>query len=331
MSRSNHRWLLVIGLLLLSNVILFLSNITLGERTIPAMEAIQTAFGLGSSEYSFTIQKLRMPRVLVGFLVGCSLALSGTILQGVTRNPLASPGVIGLNAGAAAAVVAVIVLLPSIPSSKLPFVAFGGALLAAVFIYIFSWRRGSSPTRMLLVGIGISAMAGAVVTYLLTLGGIFKVTQASIWMAGSLYSRSWEHFWPLLPWLLILFPISLYYARQLDLIQLGDEMAKALGLRLELSRLLLILVSVGLAGSAVSMAGTIAFVGLMAPHMARHLVGNRNRKLLPTAALMGGAIVMLADLLGRMLFKPYEIPVGIITALVGAPYMIYVLYRKKHI
>ncbi|WP_254450399.1 FecCD family ABC transporter permease [Cohnella herbarum] len=304
-------------------------NVILGERLIPAIEAIRTALGIGNEEYAFTIRQLRLPRALTGFLVGCGLALSGTILQIITRNPLASPGVIGLNSGAAAAVVAVITLIPSFPISRLPIVAFLGALMAAVIIYILSWRKGSSTVRMLLVGIAISAMAGALITYLLTIGEIFQVTQASIWMAGSLYGRTWIHFWPLLPWLALLFPLILLFARRLNLFQLGDESVKGLGIRLESTRFILILISVGLAGSAVSMAGTIAFVGLMAPHMALHLVGSSSMKRLPVAALIGGLFVMSADLLGRILFSPYEIPAGLITAVIGAPYMIYLLLRRN--
>lgn len=321
----------IVALLLFLNILVLVLNIVMGDRPFPPMDAIRTAIGIGSDEFAFTIRKLRIPRALTGFLVGCGLALSGTILQVITRNPLASPGVIGLNSGAAAAVVAVIVLVPSFPMSRLPLVAFGGALVVAAVIYGLSWKKGSSTTRMLLVGIGISAMAGALITYLLTIGKIFRVTQASVWMAGSLYGRTWDHFWPLLPWLIVLFPLLLLCARHLDLFQLGDESGMGLGIRLELMRLILIVISVGLAGSAVSMAGTIAFVGLMAPHMALHLVGSRSMKRLPVAALLGGLIVMLADLLGRMLFSPFEIPVGLITALIGAPYMIYLLLGRRAI
>ncbi|GKU76210.1 iron ABC transporter permease [Paenibacillus sp. L3-i20] len=301
----------------------------IGERNIPVIDAILTAFSVGNDEYAFTIRHLRLPRVLVGFLAGCGLALSGTILQVITRNPLASPGVIGLNAGAAAAVVAVLVLVPTFSMSHLPWVAFGGALVTALVIYNLSWKKGSSTERVLLVGIGISAMAGALITYLLTIGQVFKVSQAFVWMAGSLYGRTWDNFWPLLPWISLLFVLLLLFTRHLDLLQLSDVMAVGIGLRLELIRFSLLLFSVGLAGSAVSMAGTISFVGLMAPHMASHLVGNRSLKRLPVAALLGGLIVMSADLLGRTIFSPFEIPVGLITALLGAPYMITLLIRRR--
>ncbi|WP_218131557.1 MULTISPECIES: iron ABC transporter permease [unclassified Paenibacillus] len=308
-------------------------NVMLGERTIPSAEVFRSLAGVGDEAYRFTIHQLRLPRVLTGFLVGCGLALSGTILQVITRNPLASPGVIGLNSGAAAAVVAVMVLVPSFPISQFPWVAFGGALIATAVVYTLSWRKGggSSVVRLLLIGAGISAMAGALITYLLTLGEIFRVSQATVWMAGSLYGRTWEHFWPLLPWLLILFTCLIGLARYLDIFLLDMESAAGLGLRVELMRVLFILMSAGLAGSAVAMAGTIAFVGLMAPHMAKHLVGSRSLVRLPVAALLGGLIVMGADLTGRNVFSPFEIPAGLITAFIGAPYMVYLLLRRRAI
>lgn len=321
----------MIVLLTLLNIVILIGSIALGERYVPLLDALMTALGFGGSDYVFTIRDVRLPRALTGFLAGWGLALSGTILQTITRNPLASPGVIGLNSGAAAAVVTVMILVPSYPTRSLPVVAFGGALIAVGIIYWLAWSRGSSPVRMMLIGIGISAMAGALVTYLLTIGNIFRVSQAFVWMAGSLYGRTWEHFWPLFPWMAILFVITMLLSHYLDLIRLGDETAIGLGLALEKTRLVLILISVGFAGSAVSMAGTIAFVGLMAPHMAARLVGGYSARKLPVAGLLGGLIVMLADLIGRLIFSPFEIPVGLVTAIIGAPYMAYLLLGRKTI
>ncbi|CAH1197609.1 putative siderophore transport system permease protein YfhA [Paenibacillus plantiphilus] len=328
-AKRRNKWLFIVIVLAAANASVLILNIVLGEYPVPIVQALRTALGFGGDEYNYVVNILRLPRALVAFLVGCGLALSGVILQAITRNPLASPGVIGLNAGAALAAVAIIVMIPSFPIAWLPFVAFGGSFAAAAVTYSISWRRGVSPIRLLLVGIGVSATAGALITYLLTIGKIHQVTSAVIWMTGSVYGRGWEHFWPLLPWLVVLFPAALLLARQLDVLQLGDHLARGLGSRIELIRGLLLLISVGLAGAAVAMAGTVGFIGLMAPHISRQLVGASNRRLLPVAALMGGLIVMTADLLGRTAFAPYEIPCGIITAIVGAPYMIYLLYRKR--
>ncbi|MFF2481382.1 FecCD family ABC transporter permease [Paenibacillus sp. NPDC058071] len=332
-SSAKRRALLIIGLLVVLNAGALALHLMLGERSIPPNEIFTSLIGTGGQEYRFTIHELRLPRVLTGMLVGCGLALAGTVLQAITGNPLASPGVIGLNSGAAAAVVAVMVLVPAFPMRMMPWVAFGGAFLAAAVIYSLSWRKGEagSPVRMLLIGVGISAMTGALITYLLTVGKIFRVSQASVWMAGSLYGRTWDHFWPLLPWQLILFLLVAAMSRKLDLFLLDTQSATGLGLRVEGTRLLFILISVGLAGSAVAMAGTIGFVGLMAPHMARHLAGTRSIVRLPAAALLGSLIVVLADLVGRIAFAPYEIPAGLITAVIGVPYMIYLLLRRRAI
>jgi len=332
-SMIKRRAFTIILILLLLNAGALVLNVMLGDRSIPPEAVLRSLMGRGDPEYHFTIHQLRLPRVLTGFLVGCGLALAGTILQVITRNPLASPGVIGLNSGAAAAVVAVMVLVPAFPMRHMPWIAFIGAFLAATVIYGLSWRKGeaSSTVRMLLIGVGISSMAGALITYLLTVGKIFRVSQASVWMAGSLYGRTWEHFWPLMPWLLILFLLLIWMSRRLDMFLLDVQSAAGLGLRVETMRVLFLLMSVGLAGSSVSMAGTIGFVGLMAPHMAKHLAGSRSLVRLPIAALLGGLIVMLADLAGRTWFAPYEIPAGLITAMIGAPYMMYLLLRRRGI
>lgn len=311
------------------NGIIALCSVALGSRDIPFLDSWSAALGFGDGTYTFTIRELRLPRMITGFLAGSGLALAGAVLQVVTRNPLASPGVIGLNAGAAAAVVAVLVLAPAFPGRLLPLAAFGGALAAALIIYGLAWRSRSSMDGMLLAGVAISALAGALITYLIAVGQIFRVSQAYIWMAGSLYARTWEHVWILLPWIAVLLPLTLMLSRRLDVLLLDDISASGLGSRLGRSRLIFILISVGLAGSAVSMAGTIPFVGLMAPHMATRLVGARSIIRLPVAALLGGALVMLSDLVGRMILPPFEIPVGLIVALVGAPYMMILLLRRK--
>lgn len=314
----------------LANVVVFGLHLTLGDFPIPIGDALKTVIWGGGGRTDFIVNTLRLPRALVAFLVGCGLALAGVILQAITRNPLASPGVVGLNSGAALAAVAAIIVFPKFPVALLPFAAFAGALAAGAISYLLAWRRGVSPVRLLLIGVGVSAGAGAIVTFLLTVGKINDTKRAVLWMTGSIYGRSWEHLWPLLPWLLILFPVLLLLARQLDALRLGDELAKGIGSRLETVRAFMLLIAVSLAGASVATAGTIGFVGLMAPHISAYMVGTPGRRLLPTAALTGGLIVMLADLLGRTVFMPIEIPCGILIALVGAPYMVVMLYRKRN-
>jgi iron complex transport system permease protein len=175
----------------------------------------------------------------------------------------------------------------------------------------------------------LSSVTTALTILMITLGQNYQVSQALIWLTGSVYGRSWAEFWSLLPWLVVFLPVALLYSRHLNALNLGDEVAKGIGVRVELDRGILILTSVALAASAVATAGTIAFVGLMAPHISRQLVGPYHGSLIPTAAMTGGTLVVLADLLGRTMFAPIEVPCGIITAAVGAPYFLYLLYRNR--
>lgn len=303
-----------------------------GEYPISPINVVKTILGLqtDNSDYGFVINTLRLPRVVAAFLVGMGLAIAGTILQGLTRNPLAAPEIVGVEAGAGLAAVSLIVLFPSVSILLLPMAAFAGAFIAALLVYWLSWNSGSSPIRLILVGVGIGAIASALTSLMITFGNIYDVSQALVWLAGSVYGRTWEHIQALLPWLLIFIPLSFLGARELNTLNLGDDVARGLGSRVEWQRGLLLITSVALAGASVATAGTIGFVGLMSPHLARQFVGTSHEGLLPTAALVGGLMVTLADLLGRSLFAPIEIPCGVITAVVGAPYFLYLLYRNRN-
>jgi iron complex transport system permease protein len=307
------------------------ANVGYGEYPIPPVDVVKTLMGFqsGDENYSFIVNVLRLPRALVAVLVGAALAVSGAILQGLTRNDLAAPDIVGVNAGAGLVAVSMIVLFPSTPAAYLPPAAFAGAFVVAVLLYVLAWRGSSSPMRLILIGVGISAVATALTTVMITYGDIYQVSQALVWLTGSVYGRTWEQIWPLLPWLLVFMPLAILRARHLNTLNLGDEVARGLGARVELERGLLLLASVALAASAVATAGTIGFVGLMSPHIARRLVGPAHGGLLPVAAMTGGAIVVLADLLGRTMFAPTEIPCGIVTSAVGAPFFLYLLYRSR--
>ena len=311
---------------------LLILSVGYGEYPIPLLAVAQILLGLdpNNPDYSFVIYTLRLPRVAAAFLVGIGLAIAGAILQGLTRNPLAAPEIVGIEAGAGLAAVTLIVLLPSTPISLLPIAAFAGALLSALLVYGLSWNGGSSPIRLVLVGVGISATASALTSLMITFGDIYDVSQALVWLAGSVYGRSWAHIQALLPWLILLIPLALIGSRQLNLLTLGDDMARGLGSAVEWQRVFWLLISVGLSGACVATAGTIGFVGLMAPHLARQMVGTQHEGLIPTAALIGGLMVALADLLGRSLFAPIELPCGVVTAAVGAPYFLYLLYRNRN-
>ena len=306
-------------------------SVSQGEYPVPPQDVIRTVLGLPTDnpDYVFVVNTLRLPRTLVAWEVGMALAIAGALTQGITRNPLAAPGIIGVNAGAALAAVSLIVVFPAVPIAILPLAAFSGALTVATLIYLLAWKDGSSPIRLILVGVGFSLIAGALTNVLVTFGNINDVSQALVWLAGSVYGRSWPQVIAFTPWLIVFGMLSLFLSRELNALQLGDDLARSLGSRLEWQRGWLLLSSVALAGSAVATAGGISFVGLMAPHIARQIVGPSHESLVPVAALTGGALVVVADLIGRLLFSPIELPCGIITAIIGAPYFLYLLIRTR--
>ncbi|AFY44788.1 iron ABC transporter permease [Nostoc sp. PCC 7107] len=313
-------------------VVAMVMNLGRGEYPISPLDIIKTVLGIdtGNPDHAFVIYNLRLPRTLVAFMVGMALAVSGTIFQGITRNPLADPGIIGINAGASLAAVTVIVLFPLAPIYTLPVSAFVGALLMAGLIYSLAWNDGSSPILFILMGVGLSAIASAFTSLLITFGDIYSVSDALVWLAGSVYGRTWEQVFSFLPWLTIFVPMALTLARHLNALNLGDDVAKGLGTRVEWQRGLLVLVGVALAGAGVATAGMIGFVGLIAPHLGRQLVGTNHEGLIPTSALLGGMLVVAADFLGRTLFAPIEIPCGVVTAAIGAPYFLYLLIRNRN-
>lgn len=329
--RLKKRVPIVLLILILITLTAMVMNTSFGEYPIPPLAVIQTVLGIdtGNADYAFVINTLRLPRTLTACLVGMALAISGTIMQGITRNPLADPGIIGINAGASLAAVSLIVLLPNVPAGVLPVAAFGGALIASLLIYLLAWNRGTHPVRLILIGVGIASVAGAFTNLLVTFGDIYNVSQALVWLAGSVYGRSWEQLFSLLPWLIVFVPLALINAPQLNTLNLGEETAKGLGSKVEWQRSFLLLISAALSGAAVATAGTISFVGLIAPHIARQLVGNIHEGLIPVAAITGAMIVVIADFLGRILFAPIEIPCGIVTAVIGAPYFVYLLIRNR--
>lgn len=323
------------GLLLAAFVVLVL-HIANGEYKIAPLEVLNTILGraVADSSYRFIVMELRLPRALVAWLVGAALGASGAIIQGLTRNPLASPDLTGVTAGATAAAVLLIIFFPGTPDSWLPIAAFGGGILVAIMLYLFAWRRGSSvggdsPVRLILVGIGLSAALSAFTSFALTFGDLWNVQRAMMWLTGSVYATSWADVRTLLPWLVICLPLILYGARDLNALNLGEDVAQSLGLRLALKRGFLLLLSVALAGVTVTVAGIIGFAGLIAPHLARKLVGSMHEGLILTAALIGGFLVVFADFVGRTINPPTEVPAGIVTSIVGVPFFIYLLWKRE--
>jgi iron complex transport system permease protein len=314
---------------LAATVALMVINMGVGEYPIAPLDVVKTVLRLSTdnADYHFVVNILRLPRMLVAASVGLALGVAGAIMQGITRNPLAEPGIIGISAGASLAAVTLIVVVRAAPASAVPLAAFAGAALAALLIYLLAWRKGDSPVRLVLVGIGLASVTGALTTLMMTFGDIYNVQRAMIWLTGSVYGRSWAEFWALAPWLIIFIPTALLLACDLNALNLGEEVASGLGSRVALKRGLLLLTVVALAGASVAAAGAIGFVGLVAPHLARRLVGPLHEGVLPVSGVLGAFIVVAADLVGRTLLAPIELPCGLVTAAIGAPFFIYLLIQ----
>jgi iron complex transport system permease protein len=329
--RVDRRVPLVALALVLGTLALMIVNIGVGEYPISPLDVIKTALGVetGNADHRFVVMTLRLPRMLVAALVGMALGTAGAIMQGLTRNPLASPDIIGINAGAGVVAVTLIVLLPNAPAAVLPAAAFGGALAVAALTYLLAWRRGDSPLRLVLIGIGLNAVLGALTTLQITFGNINQVSRALVWLTGSVYGRSWADLQAMLPWVVVGVPLALLLARDLNALNLGEEVARGLGSRVAVQRGLALLTVVGLAGASVAAAGTIGFVALMSPHIARRLVGPIHEGALPVAALTGAAVLVGADLVGRTLLAPIELPAGLVTAAIGAPFFLILLARGR--
>lgn len=310
------------GLCLLS----FLVSIGFGSLKISFIEVIDSIFFQKETLHHQIIYNIRLPRALVGGLVGICLALSGAILQGVMRNPLASPGIIGVSQGAGFMAFFLFIVFPE-HSNFVPLGAFFGAFGATMLIYFLAWKKGASPMRLILAGVAVSALLGAGINTLM----IFypeRIQGIIDFMVGGLSARTWPHFWVLLPYTALGVFLTLLFPQRLNILMLGDDIATGLGLNVERTRLIFIMFASLLAASAVSVAGLLGFVGLIVPHIARLIIGSDYRFLFPATLLLGASVVMLCDTLARMLFDPIEIPVGIIMAALGAPFFLYLLRNK---
>lgn len=298
-------------------------SVTQGAASVTSTEALQFLFVPDGSTLCQIIWNIRLPRAVTGALVGMNLALSGAILQAVMRNPLADPHIIGISSGAGLTGIAILILFPAY-TYLMPAAAFTGAMVAAIMIYILAWKNGIKPVRIILAGVAVSAFLGAAISSLL----IFysdRVHGALLWMVGGLAARSWHDVTLIVPYTLAGLTLSLAGAYYLNLLQLGDDMARGLGLSVERARLGLTAIASLLAASAVSVAGLLGFVGLIVPHMVRLLGGTDYRYIIPGSALLGMAVVTWCDTVSRVILAPVELPVGIIMAFLGAPFFLYLL------
>lgn len=320
-------------LLILLILATFVVSLGLGSSTVSFDRILPTLFGQGTFKDEFVLFSIRLPRILITLLAGMALALSGSILQGITRNELADPGIVGINSGAGVGVAIFFLFAPLEVGTfvyLLPVVAFASALLTATLIYLFAYKRGEGvqPLKMILTGVGFSTALSGVMIVLISSVDRVKVDFISTWLAGNIWGTDWPFVLALLPWLIVLVPYALFKSKALNLLSLGESSAVGAGVTVQKDRILLLLAAVALAASAVSVTGGIAFIGLMAPHIARGLVGPAHQRFMLISLLVGGWLLLLADTIGRNLGDSDGIAAGIVVAFIGAPYFLYLLLKK---
>ncbi|PTR24181.1 iron complex transport system permease protein [Rhodococcus sp. OK519] len=325
-TRTRAKWALPIAWSLLAVVTLV--SLGLGSVHISPGEIVSLLAGRTESDsFSTILWDVRLPRVLLALLVGASIAVSGALLQTVMGNPLADPGLTGVTSGAAALVLVILLAAPSY-QSMIPVAAFGGGVIAAVIVYALAWRReGIKPLNIILAGVAVNALAGAVIAFL-SLRYSDRLPAAIQWMNGSLAAKGMNSVWMILPYTVIGLVVAMLCIRSANVMRLGDDVARNLGEGVNTTRILLSLVAVFLAAIAVAAVGIIGFVGLVVPHIARMIVGSNHAVLIPMSIAVGALLVLVSDTLGRTVFSPTEIPAGIVMAVVGAPYFLYLMRRQ---
>ncbi|SDI81279.1 FecCD family ABC transporter permease [Alteribacillus bidgolensis] len=323
--------ILTLGILVFLVLLACVAGPSLGSKLLHPFEVLQTIMGQGTGGNEFIVLGSRLPRTLLSLLVGAALGVSGLILQGVVRNPLAAPDIIGVTGGAAVAAVAFLTYLAeSLSIAWMPLAAITGALIISIFIYALAWKNGITPIRLVLIGIGISAIMSALTTFMIVVSSAVTANQAYLWLTGSVYGASWEDVFTIAAVVFILLPLVLVFSRSLNSQQLGDDVASGVGVRVQRDRLILLGISVVLAGAAVAAVGAIGFVGLISPHIARTLVDKQFGNLAVASALTGGLILFGADLAARTIFYPIDIPAGVFTAGIGAPFFLYLLFKNRN-
>ncbi|USK70469.1 FecCD family ABC transporter permease [Peribacillus asahii] len=333
---SGRFYMYIVGCLILLFIAIFIS-VNTGYIDISFLSFIQTLLGNGSPDNALTIFSFRLPRICMAILVGIGIAVSGAILQSISSNPLADPGILGINSGAGFAIVLYTFFIQGLVFSNswasvflMPFIALIGALLAAAAIYLLAYKKGKvAPTRMLLVGIGINAAFSAGITIFQLRMEPTDFTRTLVWLSGSIWGSTWTFVLALLPWIVILIPIAFYKARVLDILSLNEMMAIGLGINLTKERKKLLVLAVLLAGACVAVGGGITFLGLIAPHIAKKLVGSSHSRIIPLSALIGALFILISDTISRIVIAPAELPVGIVLSIIGAPYFIYLLLKTR--
>ncbi|MCC0651361.1 iron ABC transporter permease [Clostridioides sp. ES-S-0001-03] len=331
--KTNSKTLLVISILMVLIFIAFLVSLNLGSFSIEPMDVIKTFIGQGQRNHEIAIFKLRLPRIIIALLVGSALSTAGVILQGVTKNDLADSGIFGINSGAALFVVVYIYLMngnvyegmSNLTVFTMPVVALVGALFGAFLIYSLAWKGGINSSRLLLIGIGVNIAFTSILTIFQLKFTTQEFNRVMVWTSGSIWGTSWKYVIAVLPFIVIFMGITMYKAKYIDVLNLGDEVSTSLGVDVEKQRRRLIIYAVILSGVSTSVAGSISFLGLIAPHIGRKIIGPRHKRLIPVSALIGTLLLLVADTISRNLLAPIEIPVGIVVSIIGVPYFIYLM------
>lgn len=288
-------------------------------------------------DYDLVIFEFRLPRIVIAILVGMGLGIAGAVIQSITRNGLADPGILGINAGAGAAMVIFMFFFQGqikgtglLPIMAMPLFGLLGGLLAAALIYLFAWKDGRlEPQRLLLTGIAAGSGLSAVSLFLTLKMNPNDFEMAAVWSSGSIYNANWKYIVSIVPWLVLLLPFIIRKSYIMDIFQLREESVISVGVSSEKEKAVLLLCSIGIVSACVSVSGGIGFIGLMAPHIARRLVGTAHRRILPVCGIVGALLVLVSDYIGRTVFAPAELPAGIVTAIIGVPYFMMLLYRGR--
>lgn len=324
-----------VGMILLAMMILvILYGLNTGSLKIAPFDVLKTFIGRGTEIQEMILFDYRLPRILITILAGCGLGIAGAILQGITRNPLSDPGILGIHAGAGVGLMVYVTYFTSLnalPALAIPVFTFVGGAIAAALILGFAYEKGKGllPNRLLLVGIAITAGFNAITLYLSLQLDEKTYSFAASWLLGNVWGREWIHVYALLPWIVVLVPLIYTKSRALNSFSLGDLLATSIGTRVNSERIKLLSIAVALSSASVAMAGGIGFIGLVAPHVARRLVGPAHEYLLPISGLVGIVILVVSDTLARSIFEPSVIPTGVIVAAVGAPYFLFLLFKTK--
>ncbi|WP_411070303.1 iron ABC transporter permease [Streptomyces sp. cmx-4-25] len=326
--RSRTAFLVTTGVLVAVVVGAVVAGVLLGDSELLLGDVVNWAQGRAGRTVSFVLDT-RVPRVLAALLAGAALALSGTLIQAVTRNPLAEPGILGVSHSAALGAVLLVTTLPPAGSWSVAGAAFAGAVLGAVLVFGLAARGGFQQNRLVLVGFGVATASAALISLLIVLSDPFNATKALTWLSGSTYGRTLPDAVPLAVVLTAGLVVAVLRRAELDLVSLDEDTPRLLGLDLGRGRLGFLVLSVLLSATAVAAAGTIGFVGLVAPHAARALVGRRHARVVPVAVLLGAALVCTADLLGRAVIAPAQLGAGVMTAVIGTPYFLHLLVRSR--